>query len=388
MTYAVFALLVAVPWVGHVYILTAILNNLYGRRLPKAFLKPYRLFTGVAILCFPLPFNSAWRLQGDPVSLDPVEGRGHAVLAYLTVCCIVGGIVVPAVTAYRLLKPKAAAVVAERTDTVDLWPLHGPALIGDGKMSFAPRLPLNCCFQVDFTDLTLSVPSLPAAWDGLTVLLLSDLHFHGTPSRLYFEQVVKRLAAGPPPDVVVLAGDYVDTDTHREWLAPVLGPLKWAECGLAVLGNHDAHHAPDTLRADLAGLGYRVLGNGWQTLTIRGVEAVAVGHEGPWFAPPPDLSAAPVGPFRLCVSHSPDSFDWGRANKVGLMLAGHVHGGQVRLPVVGSIFVPSVYGRRFDQGVFEAGGTVLVVSRGLSGKEPLRFRCHPQAVRLTLRPRG
>ena len=66
------------------------------------------------------------------------------------------------------------------------------------------------------------------------------------------------------------------------------------------------------------------------------------------------------------------------------MLCGHVHGGQVRLPVVGSIFVPSVYSRRFDMGVFGRGGTVMVAGRGLSGKEPLRFRCHPQAVRLTL----
>ena len=53
--------------------------------------------------------------------------------------------------------------------------------------------------------------------------------------------------------------------------------------------------------------------------------------------------------------------------------------------VVGSIFVPSVYGRRFDQGVFERDGTVMVVGRGLSGKEPLRFRCRPQVLRLTLR---
>jgi hypothetical protein len=51
---------------------------------------------------------------------------------------------------------------------------------------------------------------------------------------------------------------------------------------------------------------------------------------------------------------------------------------------VGSIFVPSVYGRRFDAGVFGVGGTVMVVGRGLSGREPLRFRCRPQVLRLTL----
>jgi predicted MPP superfamily phosphohydrolase len=121
-------------------------------------------------------------------------------------------------------------------------------------------------------------------------------------------------------------------------------------------------------------------------VTIRGVPCVAVGHEGPWFRPPPDLSAAPVGPFRLCLSHTPDNFYWGLAHGIGLMLCGHVHGGQIRIPVVGSIFVPSIYGRRFDTGVFAGGGMVAAVGRGLSGKEPLRFRCRPQVIRLTLRP--
>jgi predicted MPP superfamily phosphohydrolase len=66
------------------------------------------------------------------------------------------------------------------------------------------------------------------------------------------------------------------------------------------------------------------------------------------------------------------------------MLCGHVHGGGIRVPVIGSIFVPSIYGRRFDQGVFAENGTAMVVSRGVSGKEPIRIRCNPQVLRITL----
>jgi predicted MPP superfamily phosphohydrolase len=155
----------------------------------------------------------------------------------------------------------------------------------------------------------------------------------------------------------------------------------------AILGNHDLYQDPDRVREDLTAAGYAVLGNGWREVTIRGARCIVVGHEGPWFKPAPDLAAAPAGLFRLCLSHTPDNFYWGAANRVGLMLCGHVHGGQIRVPVVGSIFVPSIFGRRFDRGVFEKYGTAMVVSRGVSGKEPLRFRCHPQVMRLTLRRR-
>ena len=373
-------------WIGHAYLCVLVLNNLYARAIPKAFLKRYRLFTGLVILAYPialvLVFHGRYLELFDshhPLYQNPF---GIAFLAYLVLAALMG-LVFLAVTFFRLLRRDPVSVESSTTRTLDLWPVHGAALLGDGYWRWMPRLPGNCVFQVDFTEVTLAVRNLPREWDGLTVLLLSDLHFHGTPSRLFFEEIVKRIE---PAVVVVLAGDFVDTLKHHEWIAPVLGPLRWKECGLAVLGNHDTPCEPERVRDELAGLGYRVLGNRWDTVTIRGVPCIAVGHEGPWFAPPPEVSAAPAGPFRLCVSHTPDNVYWGNANGIDLMLSGHVHGGQVRLPVIGSIFVPSLHSRRFDMGVFDVRGTTLVVSRGLSGKEPLRFRCHPQVMRLTLKP--
>jgi len=249
-------------------------------------------------------------------------------------------------------------------------------------------LPFNDVFKVDFTDLTLAVPGVPKEWDGLSVLLLSDLHFCGTPSREFFDRVIDHLTAGPKPDLVILAGDYVDTNTHHAWLEPLFGKLTGVEGQFAILGNHDEHHHPEVVRDELRKAGYTVLGNTWKEVEIRGVRCVMIGHEGPWFRPIPNLENAPTNLFRFCISHSPDSFYWGRANRVNLMLCGHVHGGQIRLPLIGSIFVPSLYGRRFDMGVFAGDSTVMVVSRGVSGKEPLRFRCHPQVMRITLRPVG
>lgn len=376
----------AIAWIGHACIAVYLLNNLYARPYPKVILKPFRLFVGLLILAFPI---AVWALLAETTNDSESGERPFAIamafMPYLSICLLFGGVIFPLITLARLLRTPPSALLAEKTETLDLWPLFGRELFGNGKWKWMPRLPGNGVLKVDFTELTLALPNLPPEWEGLTFLHLSDLHLHGTPSRKYFDEVFARIASGPTPDVIVLNGDYVDTDTHHEWLRELLGPLRWNECGFAVLGNHDDHHDPEQIRKDLSALGYRVLGNGWQKLTIRGVECVAIGHEGPWFTPPPDVAYLPANLFRLCVSHTPDNFYWGVANRVGLMFCGHVHGGQVRLPVIGSIFVPSKYSRRFDMGVFEGDSTVMVATRGLSGKEPLRFRCNPQVIRITLK---
>lgn len=388
-------LVVAVAWVGHACLWVAVLNNLYARPLPKQPLKVWRLVTGVVILAFPwlvLNIFNTWPLALDrppEPGADSFNGTlGRVLFGYALVCLTFGGLVLPLITLRRALRTVPACVVSERTRTLDLWPEYGDKLIGNGKGQLATRVPGNCVFKCDLTELTLQLPGLPPAWDGLTVLLVSDVHFHGTPSRLYFERIIDELTAGPVPDLVCLGGDYVDTDTHYEWLQPLLGRLDAKEGRFAVLGNHDRYHAPSRLRAELTAAGYTVLGNGWREVTVRGVRCVMIGHEGPWFRPGPDLDGAPppADAFRLCVSHTPDNFYWGVAHQIGLMLCGHVHGGGIRVPVLGSIFVPSLYGRRFDCGVFAEGGSVLVVGRGMSGKEPLRIRCNPQVIRITLVP--
>ncbi|QEL18228.1 metallophosphoesterase [Limnoglobus roseus] len=381
------AILLAALWVGHACFWTYWLNNLYGRPLSKRFLKPWRLLTGIVIASAPLLLLSAVRLDFVSEDWQPINGLwGGMVVAYsVAVCAPLGIVVFPAVTLYRLLRPRPRALREVTTRTLDLWPKLGEKLIGDGHWAGLARLPGNDIFRVDFTDLTLTPRELPAAWDGLSILLLSDLHFHGTPSREFFQRVTDEIANQPHADIVALAGDFVDTDWHHEWIGPLLGQLKWREHGLAILGNHDKYHDPDRVREELSKAGYRMLSRQSEVIPIRGLPCRVIGHEGPWFPPPDEPEPKTGDAFYLCLSHSPDNFYWGQERKINLMLCGHVHGGQVRLPVIGSIFVPSVYSRRFDQGVFEQNGTVMVVGRGLSGKEPLRFRCRPQVIRITLK---
>ena len=67
------------------------------------------------------------------------------------------------------------------------------------------------------------------------------------------------------------------------------------------------------------------------------------------------------------------------------MLSGHNHGGQIRLPFVGPVFMPSRYSRRFDRGFFRQNGTLLYVNEGVGGKHPVRYGCPPEVSRLVLR---
>jgi predicted MPP superfamily phosphohydrolase len=257
--------------------------------------------------------------------------------------------------------------------------------IGRGKSSrMLATLPGNevCTFAMH--ELTLRLPRLPPAWDGLTILHLSDLHLCGTPDRDYFRVIMGRCAAWEP-DLVALTGDIADSFHHQGWIVPALGWLRWKLAAFAILGNHDHWFSPPVIRRQLEQLGFRNLPNIWQQIEVRGLPLVVIGHEGPWLRPAPDLSDCPQEPFRLCLSHTPDNIRWAQRAGVDLMLSGHVHGGQVRLPIVGSLLVPSRYGRRYDCGTFHEPPTVLHVSRGIAGDHPVRYSCRPEATLLILR---
>src|SRR5262249_36394886 len=154
-----------------------------------------------------------------------------------------------------------------------------------------------------------------------------------------------------------------DSSKHHRWIVPLLGRLHWKTAAYAILGNHDSWRDPPVIRRRLQRIGMRVLPNTWEQLEVRGQQLIVVGHEGPWFQPEPDLSSCPAEGFRLCLSHTPDNIRWAQQHNIDLVLAGHVHGGQIRLPLVGSIFVPSRYSRRYDCGSFDEQPSLMHVSR-------------------------
>ena len=195
-------------------------------------------------------------------------------------------------------------------------------------------------------------------------------------------------------DLVAVTGDIIDKERCLEWLPQVLGRLKSRYGVFYVLGNHDKR-MPDTddLRRRLTDLGLIDLGVGPRVITIDGVEILLAGNEKPWFGPCPEVPPRGSGDradarFRLLLAHTPDQIGWARRHEFDLMLAGHTHGGQVRLPGVGPIFAPSLYGVKYAGSLFREPPTVLHVSRGISGLDPIRWNCPPELAKLVLTSSG
>ena len=104
------------------------------------------------------------------------------------------------------------------------------------------------------------------------------------------------------------------------------------------------------------------------------------GTSAPW-GPEIDPRAIPPADFRILLSHSPDQFYRAARWEIDLMFSGHNHGGQIRLPLVGAVFMPSIYSRRFDRGFFRRDRTLMYVNEGVSGMHPVRYGCMPEVTR-------
>lgn len=361
------------------------LNWWYGQRLSNNFLSRMRLLHGVLVVAGIL--GVAWVMWNGYV---PGQSFGQAVSwqknlagGYILWCIVVGFVGVPALSLYRWLRPRPKVYTRFQSSVIDVAKRLGYPPLGRGRYRRLAKLPFNQIYQVEITEKTFALPRLPAAWHGLTILHLTDLHFHGTPDRPFFHSVLDA-CSNRIPDIVAITGDIVDSPWHHRWIEPVLGKLRWKEAGIAILGNHDKLRSTGEIRRRLSRVRMHIVQNRWIELPIRNVPMTIIGHQGPWFLPEPNLRNCPTENFRLCLSHTPDNIRWARANKIDLMLSGHNHGGQIRFPFIGSVLVPSIYSRRYDCGVFWEEPTLLHVGRGLSGQHPLRYNCRPEVTWITL----
>ena len=237
---------------------------------------------------------------------------------------------------------------------------------------------------------TLALPGWPAALNGVRIGVISDIHAgapHAGPKAI--ARAVERLNA-EAPDAMLLLGDFIDA--HVLWggrvppadIARELAALRAPLGRMAVLGNHDWKQAGHAMWRALEDAGIRVLEN----------EAVAAGD---FYVAGladlrlrrPDLPTAladvPAGAPVVLLAHDPDVFPF-VPDRVALTLSGHLHGGQVAIPVLRRPAIPSRYGERYARGHVVEDGRHLYVSSGLGTSGlPIRLLAPPEVVILELR---
>jgi uncharacterized protein len=229
--------------------------------------------------------------------------------------------------------------------------------------------------------------------EGLRLAVMADLHV-GSPFRsLSTLKEVVAATNGQKPDLVVLLGDFVIHDVvggrfvSPEPISDELAGLRAPLGVVAVLGNHDWWYDGDRVRRALQSKGIQVLENQNLIVTFRGRSFSLYGLPDLWtrgHMVSPSLAVIGTDPV-LLLTHNPDVFPE-VPEHVSLTLAGHTHGGQVNLPVVGRPVVPSKFGQRYAYGLVEEDGRKLFVTGGVGTSIlPVRFRVRPEVVILTLR---
>ena len=247
-------------------------------------------------------------------------------------------------------------------------------------------------------------PKLPAwpAGHKLSVTVIADIHAGGPNMTLDHIRHIVDTANALQSDLIVILGDFIAT--HRFVTERVPDPVWAAELARltaplgtwSILGNHDWWHDLAGVRRALANVRIPVLEN----------DAVLLGPEGQrfWLAGLGDQEAYRLGPGRfvgvddlpltmsriktddpvLLLVHEPDIFPQ-VSKRVALTLAGHTHGGQIRLPFIWPAFVPSRYGARFAYGHIVENDRHLIVSGGLGTSiVPARLGVPPEILHITL----
>ncbi len=240
-------------------------------------------------------------------------------------------------------------------------------------------LPGNQATHLSLERYRIRLPKLPPG-SSIKVCQLSDFHFTGQLDIAFFRLVIERVNDWRP-DVVVITGDLVDETHCLDWIGPVFEPLQARHGKFYLLGNHDRRiPSEEDLRSRLESAGLMRSGGQWHTVTVGDVTVHFAGNELPWFNGAESLAnlESKAGDLRIMLTHSPDQIEWAERYDFDIIFAGHTHGGQIRLPIVGPIISPSKYGVRFAGGAFQIGKAVMHVSRGLCGDEPIRWNCPPE----------
>lgn len=251
---------------------------------------------------------------------------------------------------------------------------------------------------LELNTYTISSRGLPDAFDGYRIAQVSDLHnaeFGGGNQRLL------DMLREAEPDMIAITGDLIDSRKTNIAVALAFAEeaVRIAPC-YYVSGNHEARVLEyRELKAGLEAAGVTVLDDARVEIEISGKSITIIGVNDPSFLADYLTSDAAVmdrklselssedASFTILLSHRPELFDAYAAHEMDLVLTGHAHGGQFRLPLIGGLIAPNQgLFPKYDDGLYSEGNTNMIVSRGLGNSIiPFRFNNRPEVVLIELK---
>lgn len=219
----------------------------------------------------------------------------------------------------------------------------------------------------------------------LSIALLSDFHVGPYKGKEWVRHVVKKTNE-QAPDFVLIAGDFVFYDPDDVEKLEPLANLKARFGVYAVTGNHDySGHAPAYVIQTLERLGVVVLENEFLSFDVEGKPFMIVGISDIWFDGDPIASLYDVSMDEtvILLTHNPDVLLLPLVDRADLVLAGHTHGGQIRLPWIGPVArVPTELGNALDKGFFHYNNQEVFITSGVSETGPRVRLFNPPEIAL------
>jgi predicted MPP superfamily phosphohydrolase len=250
--------------------------------------------------------------------------------------------------------------------------------------------------MIDVHQVEIRLGNLPEAFRGFRIAHMADFHYGEYSEPTFIRSVVRRVNA-LRPDMIALTGDFVSAGPMMRRIsvdfahhcAYLLGRL---DCPrkFAVMGNHDVMVGRADVTDALTMHGIRVLHNAGTPIEKEGSRFWMAGVADTYIGSGADLGAAiPRGRVAaseplVLMAHEPDYADQVVGSGVDLMLSGHTHGGQVRIPFMPPVNLPPM-GKKYVEGHFSLKDLQLYVTRGIGTVGvPFRFRCPPEITLITL----
>jgi len=387
---------------GHGYLWTDAVNRLHAWSGPRWLIDALTYLSFLAFLVLPVAVAMLWNdavlidtvLYDENMSLPPSRWA----LSYFYFCTAWGVYSLIVNNLRRFATDNPRALLDWQQEYLDIDEQLGIEVLRAGLPQLIAKIPGNQVLQLTVDRKRLAIPQLHPKHEGLKIAHLSDLHMIGSLGLRWFEVVAEQVNE-LQPDVIAITGDIVEKEACWPWLASSLGILQAKYGVYFILGNHDFYIDTNHTKKLLVDQGLICLSECWVETEWNGVAVILAGSERPWAPQAEDLPTVPshnteqlsteqlstdTAQLRLMLMHTPDEYHWACQQNAHLALAGHLHGGQLRFPLLGPIACPSRFGTRYACGVFRQEDTVLHVSRGISGKTPLRWNCPPEIAMLEL----